>query len=339
MVAMNKENPDKTPLAGCILKDTGSTMTFGMTVMGYVKGEDGEKEAICGFHFVQMEVACFNTITSELERQVIVGVKIPKREEGNVSSAFILKQRFSSSRDLCILDLDPRVRDNADWFTYGVRDQYRDRTPIPGWAPHHPEHLGMDELRFNACDLEAHLLNKKDPIRELGNLAQWLGDFKTIHPRSREELVIYEAHCYMESRLKMMRAELRLREEVGRLEASEPVQQTMEMGRFTNQGFDYPARRMRADVRLHEEAGRPETFESVQQPMEIDEDNTTMEAVTRPQQEANRPQSAEVVQQSTEMDVPMQDGVAELERLLAKRASRRVGGGVSLSLPIHERRD
>jgi hypothetical protein len=280
MVEIGNKNPDKNPFAGCILKDTGSTIAFGMNVMDSVEGDGGRNNAYSGFHFAYMQVACYNRKTEELERRILVGVKLPKPDEENVSSAFILKQQFSSLRDLRILDGDPRVRDQAAWFKYAIRNKYRERTPIPGWTPRNPEGLGIGH-RFNACMLEGHLLCSGDPIRELSNLSAWLEQFTVTDAYTREDMVIHEAFLYMESRLRVMRGELRLREEAGRPQTLVPAWQTME----------------------------------TRQTMETE----TRQSTRRGLEEGSR-------------------SMGRRGRPLVDRTNRRLGDGLSLSLPIIEKR-
>jgi hypothetical protein len=205
------------------LRDTGSTISFGIKVTKELWNEEQFKTDFFGFHFLQLELACFNARTKKPDRQLIVAVKIPKASDGDVSSMFILKQRLLSVRDVSILESKERVRELADWHTYAVTEKYQARKTPSGWTPDATTDMGLDGGSFDASELEYHLFHCRDPIRELSNLIVWLGNFTIGPSTSKQDSALCEAREYMENRLQGMRFELRLREEAGGLGGPWPV--------------------------------------------------------------------------------------------------------------------
>jgi hypothetical protein len=217
------QNFDESSVAEQVLKETGSTICFGIKVMNDLWDESRGKYTYLGFHFLQMEISWHNSLVGKTERHLVVGVKIPSVSEGNIASSFILKQNFFNPRDTSILDSDERVRELAEWHTYAATERYREWNPTPGWSPHVSIDLGLRQMEFDASKLEQHLFLCRDPMRELSNIIVWLSQFLTDRPVSGEDHALHEAHQYMENRLEGMKGEQRLREEAGGLREPLPI--------------------------------------------------------------------------------------------------------------------
>lgn len=222
MVEIEDKHP-RNPFADCVLKDTGATISFGMSVAGGTRDDHG-KTNYFGFHFAKMQVVCYNKKTEELERRLLVGVKLPEPYDGNVSSAFILMQKFTSFRDMRILQGDPGAYSHAEWRKYDLSDNYREEAFIPGPRPRNLADLGLVG-QFNANIIESRLLTSNDPIRELENLLIWVAQYVAKRARRPETRAVTEGRFYIESRLKIMIAEARVREQIDRRETLVPARQ------------------------------------------------------------------------------------------------------------------
>jgi hypothetical protein len=126
--ASQKDAPDLTTLLGKVLelgaRPHGSTARFGIKTTVF------ENDVQYGFNFIALNLAVYNQKTGFEDIHHIVGVKMPAK--GDVSSAFILKQRLvfphtswyrwhthlnESRRNLNLRTLLPAVeREVSDWY-------------------------------------------------------------------------------------------------------------------------------------------------------------------------------------------------------------------------------
>lgn len=204
---------DKTVFGGRRPRDAGATISFGMKVMSEGWCESREQHVFYGFHFLKIEIPIHNPAFGMAERQLIVAAKIPR--EGDIASAFILKQELLNIRDIRILQSDLRARSMADWHTYALTERFYDPIPSYGWAPRFPANLGMQDNHFNAARFEQHLQSVDNPILELCNLTAWISRFTPGRPVGHVQRSIHDARYYMENRYCSMLGELRLRQAAG----------------------------------------------------------------------------------------------------------------------------
>jgi hypothetical protein len=191
----------------------GASIAFGMKAMDESWSESRERQVIYGFHFIKLEIPLDNPVSGEIERQLFVAVKIPR--EGDISSAYILKQEIDIPRDIRILQSDFRVQTLADWHIYALTGRFYPPIPQSGWAPKYVSNLGMQDTFFNAARFEEYLQSVDQPLRELCNLIAWISGFTPGKPTGQIPQSIYEARYYMENRYNSMVGELRLREAAG----------------------------------------------------------------------------------------------------------------------------
>jgi hypothetical protein len=215
LTEVNRPECLENPFQGHIIIEAGSSISFGLKVITEKWNDTSGQTEFFGFHFVKLEIPYVNHRTGNAGRQVLVAVKIPRAGDGNVSSAFILKQKLCNARDICLAQSDTRVRNLADWQTYAVREGSYDHIPSREWSPCFPTRVGLLDVIFCIATFEKYLLTVEDPIRELRNLTVWIHRFSAPRPAALEEDHIYEAWKYWESRYQAMRGELRLREEAG----------------------------------------------------------------------------------------------------------------------------